>query len=145
MVSNTLFRLSIALIAISIPTVAIAQGRYTPVTDENILALKLNHYFTPDQKSHDADFQWSFTKDEFILKKGKGPIPKDLLQKLIDPEESPDEITGKWKLDEKNNKLILTEIKFGKKAGKKECTLTIYKTAPSVIRIGEPQYVFAIK
>jgi hypothetical protein len=121
------------------------QGKYTPVTDEEVVALKLNHYFTPDKKAHDPDFEWSFTKTEFVLKKGKGAIPADLMEKLLPADATADEIRGKWKLESKEGqRLVLTEIKSGDKAGKKEASLVIYKTAPTVVRIGEVQYVFGI-
>src|SRR5262245_9411662 len=120
-----------------------AQGRYSAVTDADVVALKLNHYFSADNKSHTPDFEWSFTKTEFVVKKGKGPIPADLLQKLLPANTTADEIRGTWKLGAKDGqRLVLTDIKADDKAGKKDASFPIYRTAPTVVRIGEPQYVF---
>ena len=122
-----------------------AQGQFSPVSDANVVDLKFNHYFTPDKKSHDADFEWTFTKTEFVLKKAKGAIPADLLEQLLPKNTTADEIRGKWKLQDKDGqRLVLTDIKAGDKAGNKDVSLTIYKTAPIVVRIGEPQYVFGV-
>ncbi|MEY2613501.1 MAG: hypothetical protein RL069_2313 [Planctomycetota bacterium] len=122
-----------------------AQGQYSPVSEANIVDLTLNHYFTPDKKSHTPDFEWTFTKREFVLKKGKGAIPADLVEKLLPKGATADEIRGQWKLaDKEGQRLVLTEIKAGDKGRNKEVSLSIYKTAPGVVRIGEPQYVFGI-
>jgi hypothetical protein len=120
-----------------------AQGQYTPVTEDEVIKMKLNHYFTPDKKSHAPDFEWTFTKTEFVLKKGKGAIPADLLGRLLPDGKAADEVRGKWALDGKG-RLTLTEIKAGDTAGKKDVSLPICKTAPTVIRIGETQYVFSL-
>ncbi|MBI3860781.1 MAG: hypothetical protein HY290_02675 [Planctomycetia bacterium] len=124
-----------------------AQGTYTPVTEADVLAIKLIHYFSADRKHHTGDFEWSFTKTEFVVRKGKGAIPADLLDKLLVNKAGADEIQGKWKLAEaaggKGKELVFTAIKAGAQNGRKEARLPIYRTAPTVIRIGEPQYVFA--
>lgn len=122
-----------------------AQGQFSPVSEADVVALSLNHYFTPDDKSHEADFEWTFTKTDFVVKKGKGAIPADIIEKLLSKGATANEIRGKWKLADKGGRrLVLTEIKAGDLAGSKEVNLSIYKTAPSVVRIGEPQYVFGI-
>jgi hypothetical protein len=123
---------------------ALAQGPYTPVSEEEMTKLKLNHYFTPDKKGLQPDFEWTFTKGEFLIKKGKAAIPADLRKKLLAGDA--EEIRGEWKLEEKDGrKLVLSDIKVGNKTQMKEVRLPIYKTAPTVVRIGEPQYVFAIE
>jgi hypothetical protein len=123
---------------------ALAQGRYTPVTEAQVADLKLNHYFTADGKGHQPDFEWTFTKDEFVVKKGTGQVPADLIGKLLPDGKSSDEIRGKWKLGTKSGELVLSDIKSGEKPGHASVTLPIVKTAPTVVRIGEPQYVFAL-
>lgn len=56
-----------------------------------------------------------------------------------------DEIRGLWKLEGgEGQRLVLTEIKAGDKIGKDNVSLRIYKTAPTVVRIGEPQFVFGV-
>lgn len=124
--------------------VANGQGQYAPVTAEDVPTLKLNHYFTTGQKGgRTADFEWTFTKDGFTIKKGKAAIPADLLGKLLPETATADEITGKWAVDK--GELVLTHIKAGETKGKESVKLRIYRTAPTVVRIGEPQYVFAVE
>jgi hypothetical protein len=127
-----------------------AQGQYREVTAEDVLASQLNHYFSADKKSHQPDFTWSFTKDEFILKAGAGAIPADLVKRLLPAGVKADEIRGKWKLISQDGRhLVLTDIlatdsSGGEVLGNKEAKLIIYRTAPTVVRIGDPQYVFGI-
>jgi hypothetical protein len=53
---------------------------------------------------------------------------------------------GKWKLvNEEAVKLVLTGIKAGEIIGKKRVSFPIYRTAPTVVRIRQPQFVFAVK
>ena len=123
-----------------------AQGQYSPVTESDMAVLKLNHYFTPDDRPHEVDFQWTFTKTEFVIKKGTGAIPADLRRQLLPKGATADEIRGQWTLTEKGDKrLLLSGIKAGDQDGNKDVSLRIYKTAPTVVRIGEPQYVFGIE
>jgi hypothetical protein len=121
-----------------------AQGDFS-VERIDLPAMKLNHYFPlPDKKFHEADFEWTFKKGTFSVKKGKGAIPIDLVEKLLPEGETADEIEGQWVL--KKGNLVLTEIKAGKKKGREEVTVSVFKTAPTVIRIGysDAQYVFGI-
>jgi hypothetical protein len=129
---------------------ASAQGNYSAVTAEDVVLLELNHYFTPDRKSHKPDFEWSFTKDEFVIKAAAGAIPADLRERLLPAGGKAEEVRGKWKIAyESGVKLVLTEIvgtdRVGEEVlGRKESRLPIYRTAPDVVRIGEPQYVFGV-
>lgn len=128
---------------------AAAQGNYSAVTAENVVALKLNHYFTPDKKGHAADFEWTFTADEFAIKKADGPIPADLREWMVGKGAKVDEIRGKWRLEAKDGvHIVFFEIKAdGKpipKTAMNGIRRSIYKTAPTVVRIGQPQYVFGI-
>ena len=135
-------RLVVAILALA--GAANGQGKFTPVTAEDVPTLKLNHYFTTDKKGgRTADFEWSFTKGTFTIKKGKTGIPADLIGKLLPEKATADEITGKWTVEA--GQLVLTDIKAGDAKGKESVKLPIYRTAPTVIRIGEPQYVFAIE
>lgn len=121
---------------------AAAQGRFS-VTESDLPEMKLNHYFTPDKKSHARDFEWTFTKTGFTIKKGTGPIPRHLLDQLLPPGSDADEVTGGWTL--KGGKLELTGVKAGGKDGRKGVSLPIFKTAPTVVRICDPeQYVFGV-
>jgi len=135
---------------VGLVTNVFGQGNFSPVSESNVQALKLNHYFTADKKAHDADFEWTFGKTQFVIKKGKSPIPTDLIEQLLPKAATADEIRGTWKLaSEGSQKLVLIDIQFGDKAsekpGNQEARLVIYKTAPRVVRIGELQYVFGIE
>jgi hypothetical protein len=127
------------------PGQADAQGTYGAVTDKEIMAMKLNHYFSADKKSHKADFEWTFTEKGFTIKAGKEKLPAELVEKLLPDGVTADEIRGKWKIDSKDGQqLVLSSIKAKDKPGKKQVSLVLYKTAPTVVRVGEPQYVFGI-
>jgi hypothetical protein len=129
----------------------LAQGNYDEVTAEDVVQLELNHYFTPDNKGHQPDFEWSFTKDEFVIKGAAGAIPADLVPRLLPAGTKAAEIRGKWKLTRTSGvQLVLTEIVGTDRAGEevlgqKETKFPIYRTAPTVIRVGQPQYVFGLK
>jgi hypothetical protein len=115
-----------------------------PVTEAEVVNLRLDHYFTPDRQAHEPDFEWTFTETDFVLKRATGPIPADLLAQLPPAHPTADEIRGKWRLAKDGQQLILMGITAGEKGGKAAVTLLIYKTASSIVRIGEPQYVFSI-
>lgn len=104
--------------------------------------MKFNHYFGPDKK-READFEWSFTKETFALKKGKAAIPDDLREIFLEKGVKADEITGKWTF--RDGKIVFSDIKAGKQEAKKEASVGVYKTAATVVRIGfVPQYVFFV-
>jgi hypothetical protein len=122
---------------------AAAQQPFT-VQEADLPAMKLSHYFTPDRVSHQPDFEWAFTKTGFTVKKRTGPIPKHLVEKLLPAGVTGDEITGKWAL--KNGALELTDIKAGKQDGRKGVSIVVFKTAPTVVRVSNPdQFVFGIE
>jgi hypothetical protein len=117
-----------------------AQGNFD-VKDEHIAGMKLNHYFTADNKHRTPEFAWEFVKDGFTVKKGKNAIPTHITDQLLGAGVTADEITGKWKLAD--GKLELTGIKAGDKAGKEKVSLTVFRTAPTVVRVNAPsQHVF---
>ena len=101
-----------------------AQVQQAPVTEEDVAALSLNHYFTPDRKYHSVDFEWTFTPTEFVLAKGAGAIPADLMTRLLPPGMTADEIRGTWKLaqakGETGPRLVLSGIKAGGREIKKD-------------------------
>jgi hypothetical protein len=122
-----------------------AQGEYTKVTEDDVVALRLNHYFTADKKAHWPDFEWTFSDGEFVIKDGDGKIPDYLTKKLLPPGKTASEIRGKWKLEDKDGRhLVLSSIKADGKAQKQEASLIIYRTAPTVVRIGDVQHVFEV-
>lgn len=119
-----------------------AQGKFR-LADTDIQGMRFGHYFPlPERKYHDVDFEWTFQKDTFTLKKGKSPIPAELQSALLEADEHADHIEGTWQL--KGGTLLLTNIKAGTAKARTEASLGVYKTAPTVVRIGvaEAQYVF---
>lgn len=119
---------------------------YAKVTAEDMLALQFNHYFSVDRKGHEADFEWSFTQKGFAMKEAKGPIADYLTKTLALDAEKVKRVEGKWKLVTKSNggqAIVFTDIKADGKPVANEVEMSIYRTAPTVIRIGEPQHVFA--
>ena len=125
-----------------VQSIASAQGKYAEVTRDDVLAMKLNHYFTPDKRGRQTDFEWRFSADGFVIRKTKGAIPDDLAQKFLGEAPAADEIQGKWRVD--NGRIVFTDIKAGDQKGRDEVKLRVYRTAPTVIRLGEPQYVFEV-
>jgi hypothetical protein len=139
--------LGVAMCLLASAAICQAQGNFT-VDKTDVPKLKLNHYFPlPEKKFHEPDFEWTFKKDTFTVKQGKGKIPAELVKLLLADTDATEEITGKWDL--KDGKLVLTHIGSGKHVAQVEAKFTIYKTAPTVIRFGhgdkESQYVFAIQ
>ncbi len=131
--------------AVSIAMLVVFTGRTDaqmfPIAETDIPKLKLNHYFTPDNKSHEPDFEWTFTKTGFTIKKGKGAIPAHLTKMLLPEGVVAEEITGNWTL--KDGELKLTHIKAGDKEIKKDVNLGIFSTAVGLVRICDPeQFVF---
>lgn len=137
----TIRRLLTVCVLLGCASLALAQP-YAPVTEKDIPQLQLNHYFTPDNKSFMKDFEWTFTKADFVIKKGKAAIPGELLKRLLADGTKADEIRGKWQLDKGD--IVLKNLEADGKAVKGEARYRIYRTAPTVIRLGEPQYVFGV-
>lgn len=138
-----MLRHTLAACAALVAGTAFSQGNFR-VAEADLPAMKLNHYFTPDKRSHDADFEWTFSKTEFKVRKGKGPIPTHLTDMLLPAGTTGDEITGKWKLTP-GSELELSDIKCGDKPGKQGVKLRAFKTAPTVVRVSDPtQFVFGI-
>jgi hypothetical protein len=136
------------LFASALVSPASPVGKYPPVTSGEVPQLKLHHYH-PDrgQMGRPADFEWTFTKDGFTLRKRMGPIPEDLRKKLLPDGASADEITGTWAIvkgPRGEQEIVFTGIRAGDRPGREKATYHIYKTAPTVVRIGEPQYVFSL-
>ena len=122
---------------------ASAQGTYKPVTDADVVAMRMMHHFDADGNAKDPAFEWSFTKDgKFVVKQGTESIPAHLLKTLLkappaDKAAEVEEITGKWKV--KDGQLVLTDIKAGDAEGVKKAEFHIYRSAPTVIRVDHRQ------
>jgi hypothetical protein len=131
------------LILVAVSAYLPAQGNFD-VRAEHIAGMTLDHYYTADNKHHAAEFSWTFTKNGFTIKKGKASIPAHITDELLGAGLTADEIAGQWKLAD--GKLELTAIKAGDKAGKEKVSLTVFRTAPTVVRVNVPsQHVFATR
>jgi hypothetical protein len=136
-----MLRHTLAACAALVAGTTFSQGNFR-VAEADLPAMKLNHYFTPDKRSHDADFEWTFTRTGFTIR--KGPIPAHLTDMLLPAGVTGDEITGKWKLTP-GSELELSDSKCGDQPGKQGAKLRAFKTAPTVVRVSDPaQFVFGI-
>lgn len=123
-----------------------AAGEPGGVVEADVIKMSMTHYHPAEGKARDPDFEWRFTRTEFVLKKEKGPVPAELLRKVFPDNTAVEEVRGKWRLEKGGRQLVLTEIKAGGKAGPKAVVLPIGRTAGTVVRIFEPQqYVFEVK
>jgi len=118
---------------------------YAAITADDVQAMKFQHYYYTDKnKYQEGNFKISFEKDGFKIEKDKDPISDDLFTRLLPEGEKAVRIEGKWKLDSERQAIVLTDILYnGKKKGRKEVSLHVFRTAPTVIRMTERQYVFA--
>jgi hypothetical protein len=115
------------------------------LTADEVPELRLNHYFTPDNRPHDPEFDWTFTKTGFTIKRGEGAIPENLARALLPEGVVADEIRGKWAINAERGTLDLTEIKAGKATGKAGVKLRVMMTGGTVVRLCVPeQFVFGI-
>jgi hypothetical protein len=119
---------------------------YRNINAADVPKLKFAHYFTPNDRHHSADFEWTFSEKSFNIAAGKGSIPAHLLEKFTGGAAA-NSITGAWSLKSEGAgvRLAFTDLKVdGKSAPNKAVELPIYPTAPTVFRIGEPQHVFGL-
>jgi hypothetical protein len=147
--SRRLFALPFLSIAALLLAVGSVEGDgpigYSQVTQADLPLLSLNHYFDANGKSPGTKFVWTFAADgTFDVQPGEAGIPLDLRQRLAGDVAEAKQISGKWKLE--GRMIRFSEVKIdGKPATPEEqASYSIYRTAPTVIRIGEPQYVFEL-
>ena len=135
----------IALLSLVASTAWAVQGQYSPVTEADLPKLSLNHYFTPEGKAAEQKFVWTFAADgTFEAKEGDGGLPLDLRKRLTGSEAAAKKLTGEWKLEA--GQIVFSEVEADGKpvTPATSASYRIYRTAPTVIRIGEPQYVFGV-
>lgn len=133
--------------AASNPTGEFQPGRYSPVAKADLPAMKFAYYFDVNDKHHEADFTWTFTTDKFKIASKKGPVAAEILKKIKATAKAPKTIEGKWFLEtspQGGTTLSLTDMRVDDMPFSGKATYNIYRTAPTVIRIGEPQYVFGL-
>jgi hypothetical protein len=120
-------------------------GRYAPLVNADIPALALNHYFTREGKARFDVFSWTFTETRFVIKPGRGPVADELVERLLPAGAAATVIEGRWALQDSprgGQSLVLTGITGDGRPGRERAEYAIYRTGGSVIRLGEPQYVF---
>lgn len=111
------------------------------VVESTVLKLRLNHYYTSDKQFRQADFTWTFSDSGFSITEGTGAISHDLIVLLLDEYRPVKRLEGAWEL--KQGQLRLSLLKCDGADVDKEAMLPIYHTAPTVVRIGDPQHVFS--
>lgn len=133
----------IPLLAVLFVAQAASAMPYQAVTAEDMPKFKLNHYFNKENKSTLLDFDWTFDKDGTFKMEAKEALPVHLRELLLSKDSKAKALTGKWAIA--NGEITFTEIKAGDEKGVEKAKMHVYRTAPTVIRIGEPQYVFGAK
>jgi hypothetical protein len=90
------------------------------------------------------DGDWTFSDTEFVLVAGGKPLPADLLKAILGPGESATRIEGKWRIENDNHVLVLSDIRSDGKEIKEEARLEIVplESVPNVI-IGSHEYTYA--
>lgn len=125
---------------------AAEPGRYKPITKEEIPRLELAYYYTPDKDYRKPDFAWKFREGKFALAAEESQVPEELMQRLLGKNVTPGKVRGRWELiDDNGMKLVLFSIVADGHKIKRKVILPIYRTAPTVIRIGNPQLVFTVR
>lgn len=127
-----------------------AANPYKEVSEQDVTKLQFVHYFDEQKQYQPAEFAWTFAEDgTFELRAGKRPIAVELRRRLTGDEAEVRQITGRWQLDVNRcggKLLTFTDIKADDAAVSTEFAgYSIYRTAPTVIRLDTPQYVFAIQ
>jgi len=82
-----------------------------------------------------------------VVRAGDCGIPVDLMKRLLPAGAKAVEIRGKWKLASGQivfTDVLASDVSGGEVLGNKEAIYHICRTAPTVVRIGEPQYVFGV-
>lgn len=123
---------------------------YAAVTETDVPRMKFAHFFDEQKQFHDAAFAWTFDADgTFRIAAGKKAIAGELCRRLLGEAVEVQEITGRWRLVPGNNGGVLIRflevVADGKERQTEDATYRIYRTAPTVVRIGEPQYVFSLQ
>lgn len=119
-----------------------AQGHYAPVADSDLIGASFNHYYDANMKAViPPDFSWTFTATNLVIKLGKGPIPADLLQQLAAGAKDVKTIVAGWKVEA--GQLVITGPTVDGEPRRTMVKLPVNRTAPTVIRIGQHQYVFS--
>ncbi len=132
----------LVLALVGFTTGAVAQGNYAPVTAADLPGAKFNHYYNEKGKAvFPPDFTWSFSTNSLHIKAGKGPIPPDLLNHLAGGRKGIKEVQAGWKI--KDHHLFISGILLDGEPVRTMVKLPVYRTGPTVIRIGEKQYVFS--
>lgn len=121
-----------------------AQGAYNPVTGPDLAGADFNHYFNDNKKVvTPPDFSWTFSATDLVIKAGKGLLPADLTRQLAAGRKDVKTIEATWKVE--NGSLLISVTAIDGNPASGEASFRAYRTAPTVIRIGEQQYVFVPK
>lgn len=141
---STRFAFSALVLALAGANIAATQGNYREVTEDDVAALQFNHYFTPDKQHRTPDFRWTFDDGRFTIEADEGEIPADLTSRLLPEGLSAKRITGDWRLKSTKHgrRIVFRSIEADGAAVETRASMPIYRSAPTIVRIGETQYVF---
>lgn len=96
---------------------------------------------TLDHSRLEGEVVWVFSDGRFIITPGKGrSLPGDLLWGAIGPQRTASQIEGKWRLEDDDWAIVLTEILFDGKAGLPEARLDFAPAGGKRITLGNRQY-----
>lgn len=134
-------RIILLTIVLAAAAPACGQGIFPPVTESQLRAAKLIHYYTEQDKMvQPPDFTWQFEKDHLKIAAGSGPIPRDLTDQLAPGANQPTTIEARWKIAWPLLLIELTRIDGKPVTG--HAQLPMMCTAASLVRIGKRQYCF---
>ncbi len=136
--------LVVATVILAGCTAGHAQGNYAPVTTKDLVEAKFNHYYGANRKAvMPPDFSWNFTATNLVIKTAQGSIAPDLIERLAAGKNEVKTIEAEWKVE--HGELVISRIKVDGQPTRTLAKLPAFRTAPTLIRIGERQYVFVPK
>jgi hypothetical protein len=112
------------------------------VVNADIPALTLNHYFTREGKARFDVFSWTFTETRFTVRPGKGSVADELVERLLPAGAAAEVIEGRWALEDSPGGGQSLGLTGDGRPGRERAEYAIYRTGGTVIRLGEPHYVF---
>ena len=133
------------LFSLAIGQVRAAEGEFPPVQPGALKGASFNFYYGPDNKAvFSPGFTWTFSTAKTTITAGKHPIAADILEHLAAGGKKVHRIEADWHISG-NHYLILSRVKIDGHTNRATWSLPLGYTAPTLIRIGEHQYVFTPK
>jgi hypothetical protein len=128
-----LFLTFLTLVGVDLLAKNPAPGGDRPVTTKRLIGAKLEYH------RDDRKLIWAFTERDFVLVIGGKKAPLILLEKLTGSRDVVSRVQGSWRLDEKNDQLILCVKDVGTK-DQREVKLPIHPAGLVRVNLGDYQY-----